>query len=420
MSSSAAEPSPTPGPDWNNWRSVTDWWFRPAIEAKTWLAAAYLAVGFLAALTWFVATIVVLSVALPLIIVAVGIPLTWLAFGLVDAMANVERRRALWVGVEIAPRPFASAPEGPARMWARLKDPNRWRQVAFMSSAFLVGALFFSVATATWMLPINVIGGVATGATASTVVLQLVFGVVMLGVAPRVTLQLARAYAKFTDWLLGPDPVIAMQQRVDTMARHRQEILDAVAEERRRIERNLHDGVQQRLVALGIDLGLAASKLPDDPDEASALIVDAREKTRTSIGELRVIGRGLHPAILEDRGLDAALSAVVSNAEIPITLSVAPGLRVPMDTEETAYFVAAEAVSNIMKHSRARAASVHIHDSEGCLHMEIHDDGRGGADMAKGSGLAGMSARVRGVDGRFDMSSPDGGPTILRVEIPHG
>lgn len=420
MSDTAAAPNPTPGPDWNNWRSVTDWWFRPAVEARTWLAAAYLAVGFLATLTWFVVAIVVLSVVLPLIVVAVGIPLTWLAFGLIDAMANVERRRALWVGVEIAPRPFASTPEGKARIWARLKDPARWRQVAFISSAFLVGALFFSLATAAWMLSVNVIVGIVTGATIGTVVLQSVLGVFMLGAAPRTTIQLARAFAKFTDWFLGPDPVIAMQERVDTLARHRQEILDAVAEERRRIERNLHDGVQQRLVALGIDLGLAASKLPEDPEAARALVVDAREKTRTSIGELRVIGRGLHPAILEDRGLDAALSAVVSNAEIPITLRIASGLRVPMDAEETAYFVAAEAVSNIMKHSRARAASVHIHDSEGCLHMEIHDDGRGGADMAKGSGLAGMSARVRGVDGRFDMSSPDGGPTILRVEIPHG
>lgn len=405
--------------DTSDVKDLALWWFGPVIERQTWAAAGYLAVGMFASIAWFVATVVMLSVSLPLLVVLIGFPLMFLSFGVIGAMAGVERRRARWIGVTIEPRPLRRSTSAMGWLWVRLGDPARWRQVAY----FLLGIVLWPVAAllalSLWGLAVQAVFSIFE-VNVITFVLQAVVGVALLGFAPRATVWLARAGAAVGGFLLGPDEATQLRQRVDDLSGQRDEILEAVAAERRRIERNLHDGVQQQLVALGIDLGLAAQKIDDDPAAASVLVDEARDKTRALIGELRTIGRGLHPAILEDRGLDAALSAVVSNARIPITLDVQPGLDLPVDTEETAYFVASEAVSNIMKHSGARVASIKIYDRGDVLHLSIHDDGRGGADQASGTGLAGMAARVGGVDGRFDLHSPAGGPTTLTIELPHG
>ncbi len=417
---SPALPPASTQPDWGDWRSVVGWWFGPLVRPATWAAAGYLTAGFFASMLWLAVVIVLLAISIPLVIVLIGLPLSWLAFAAIDAIARVERRRARWLSVEIGPRRRLVAEGRWPRLTVRLRDPARWRQAGFLFSGFFVAMIFFSLALAAWVLSVAVIGAYFAGVGVSTLGLQVILSVIMLGVAPRLTVGLAHGYARVTAWFLGPDQMMVMRQRVDTLAGHRQEILDAVADERRRIERNLHDGVQQRLVALGIDLGLASSKLPEDAAAAKVLVDAAREKARTSIGELRVIGRGLHPAILEDRGLDAALSAVVSDSVVPIALNIPAGLRVPVDVEETAYFVASEAISNIMKHSRARAASILVSDDGHSLIMSIHDDGTGGADMAHGSGLVGLAARVHGIDGRFDVVSPSGGPTTISVELPYG
>ncbi len=415
----AASSTRSTRPDWGDWRSVAEWWLGPVVQSETWTAAGYLAVCVLVSAVWFTATVTMLTVSLPLVIVVLGLPLVWLSFSSMESMAEVERRRARWIGLEIEPRSLRRAETRVSQPWTMLRDPARWRQAAFLVSGFVLAMLFFTTALVAWLTVVNAVWVVIWGGSLSAAATQILVAFLMVGIAPRLTVKLGLTYGRITMWFLGPDPVLVMQERIDTMALHRQEILDAVANERRRIERNLHDGVQQRLVALGIDLGLAVSKLPDDADAAKVLVEEAREKTRTSIGELRVIGRGLHPAILEDRGLDAALSAVVSNARVPIALSVPTGLRVPADIEETAYFVASEAISNIMKHSDAKAASIRVHSADGRLIMLIHDDGNGGADVSKGTGLAGMAARVHGIDGSFEISSPPGGPTTLVVELPY-
>ena len=407
------------GADWSDPRAVAEWWYRPVVERRTWNAVGYLAVGIPATLAWFVATVVVLAISLPLVLVAVGLVLCWFAFGLIDAMAGVERRRASWIDVDIEPRRLRVPTSGPSRLTVRLGDPARWRQVGYMLAAFVVAGVAFGVAATVWVTCLSAATAVLGGGGLGSLV-QMLAGVAALGAAPRVTVMIADLYARFTAWLLGPDPLAEMQDRVDTLSGQRSEILDAVADERRRIERNLHDGAQQRLVALGIDLGMAASKLDGDPDAARALVEEAREKARASLGELRGIGRGLHPAILEDRGLDAALSAVVADAAIPISLDVPSDLRLPIETEETAYFIASEAVTNMMKHSGARAGAIRVEDDGDRLRLSVYDDGCGGADVEKGTGLAGIAARVHGRDGTFDLSSPEGGPTILTVELGHG
>jgi len=202
------------------------------------------------------------------------------------------------------------------------------------------------------------------------------------------------------------------------LSSQRSEILDAVASERRRIERNLHDGVQQQLVAIGLDLGMAEQQIERDPARAKELIGNARSKVQGSIGELRQLGRGLHPAILEDRGIDAALSAVVSGSSIPISVQVDPGLELSTDVSETVYFVANEAIANVLKHANARVASVHVTKVAANVRATIHDDGVGGVDATRGTGIAGIRARVNAVDGTLSISSPPGGPTTLIAEIP--
>jgi signal transduction histidine kinase len=250
--------------------------------------------------------------------------------------------------------------------------------------------------------------------------LAVVVAAVVLGAAPRIAVFVARFKAEITAWFLGPDQLAAAEQRVTDLSIQRQDILDAVASERRRIERNLHDGVQQQLVAIGLDLGMADQQLDSDPARARELIGSAREKVRGSIGQLRQLGRGLHPAILEDRGIDAALSAVVSGSPIPISVHVDPGLGLSTDVAETVYFVASEAVTNVLKHAGARVASVHVTRVGTNVRVVVHDDGVGGVDVSKGTGVAGIRARVHGVDGTFAISSPAGGPTTVVVEIPVG
>ena len=246
----------------------------------------------------------------------------------------------------------------------------------------------------------------------------LVIAAAALGAAPRIAVFVAGFKAQITQWFLGVDELSEARARVDSLSTQRDDILEAVAVERRRIERNLHDGVQQQLVAIGLDLGMAEQQLDHHPDRARELILNAREKVRGSIGELRQLGRGLHPSVLADRGIDAALSAVVAGAPIPIAVHVDDDLDLPTDVAETVYFVVNEAIANVLKHSGARSAAIHVDRVAANVRTSIHDDGSGGVDPAKGSGIAGIRARVNAVDGTLTISSPPGGPTLIVAEIP--
>ncbi len=395
-------------------RTFAEWWFGPLVRSRTWVSAAYLLVGAVLGAVWFTAVVMMLAVSLPLVVVGVGVPLTVLSFRAVDALAAVERRRAEWVGEPIPPRPLAPVPPGLLRGFtARLADPNRWRQVAYFLSLLVAGPALFAVGTVAWSLLVE-----AASAGFGGVLLALL----LAGIAGRLTVLVGRVAHSFVAWFLGPDRTAALEARVDTLSEQRQEILDAVSAERRRIERNLHDGVQQQLVALGIDIGRAAARLDDDPAGARQLLDEARDKVRASVGELRTIGRGLHPAVLDDRGLDAALSSVVAGAPIPIHVSVDVVGEVPVEVAETAYYVANEAVANVLKHAQARVASIQLRtvtEPVPAVRLEVHDDGCGGATTAGGgTGLAGMAARVRGADGVFDVDSPTGGPTTITAVIP--
>ena len=195
-------------------------------------------------------------------------------------------------------------------------------------------------------------------------------------------------------------------------------VVDAADAERRRLERDLHDGTQQRLVSLAMNLGMARAQA-SSAEEAQQAIAEAHEAAKAALAELRDLIRGLHPAVLEDRGLDAALSGVAARMPIPVRLTVDGLARRPAPVvEAVAYFVVSEGLANIAKHAQASQAEVFVQRSGDRLHVIVTDDGVGGADPARGTGLAGLARRAQSVDGTFEVASPPGGPTVLSVDLP--
>jgi signal transduction histidine kinase len=195
-------------------------------------------------------------------------------------------------------------------------------------------------------------------------------------------------------------------------------VVDAADLERRRIERDLHDGAQQRLVSLALNLGLARETLTGVPDDAMRVIVEAHEEAKEALAELRTLIRGLHPAVLEDRGLDAALSGVAARVPLPVRLRVEVEPRASSTVEAVAYFVVSEALTNVVRHARAAEVDVEVARRGDLLRVTVRDDGAGGADPSAGTGLTGLARRVRSVDGAFRITSPAGGPTTVTVELP--
>ncbi len=209
-----------------------------------------------------------------------------------------------------------------------------------------------------------------------------------------------------------------LRARVEELRGSRARLVEAATHERRRLERNLHDGAQQRLVALSLTLRLAQGKLREDPDRSEGLLVAAQTELDLALGELRELARGIHPAILSDRGLTAALEALAGRAPIPVDLAESPGDRLPEAIEAAAYFVVAEALTNVVKYAHASHATVRVSRDNGAAVVEVADDGVGGADPGRGSGLSGLADRVAALDGQMRIESPAGAGTRLRAEIP--
>jgi signal transduction histidine kinase len=210
----------------------------------------------------------------------------------------------------------------------------------------------------------------------------------------------------------------ALRERVEHLRDARQRIVEAADAERRRIERDLHDGAQQRMVSVTLTLGLAESKLATDPDGAAELVAQARQEAQMAVKELRELARGIHPALLSERGLGPALEALASRAPVPVSVSPVPPVPICAAVESAAYFVTAEALTNVAKYARASRATVRLSVAEERLCVEVSDDGVGGADPEIGTGLRGLRDRVQALDGRLDILSPPGEGTTLSVELP--
>jgi signal transduction histidine kinase len=242
-------------------------------------------------------------------------------------------------------------------------------------------------------------------------------GIALLAAAPWLTAAVGTLDARAARALLGPSRAEELEHRVERLAETRAGVVDAADAERRRLERDLHDGTQQRLVSLAMRLGMARAGHPDAA-QANQIIAEAHEEAKAALLELRQLVRGLHPAVLEDRGLDAALSGVAARLPIPVRLTVDVPRRPSPTVEAVAYFVVSEGLTNIAKHAQASQAEVFVQRASDRLHIIVSDDGVGGADPARGTGLAGLAKRAASVDGTFDIASPPGGPTLLTVDLP--
>ena len=336
------------------------------------------------------------------------------------------------LGVEITAPPRGAAGSWalrPVRAW---RAPATWRQLGYHLLALVGGTVGGVLVAACWSAPVLAVAwfagllgdgpGVLAGLAAA------LLSVAMLLAAPWVARGVARADEAAARVLLGPSRGEELAVRVETLARSRAEIVAATDAERRRIERDLHDGTQRRLVSLAMHLGMARASLTDAPEPVRQVIEQAHDEATEALAELRQLVRGLHPAVLDDRGLDAALSGIAANAPLPVRLRVDVATRCAPAVEAVAYFVVSEALTNVAKHADATHAEVSVERTSDRLHVVITDDGHGGATLSPagtppdggGTGLRGLTQRAAAVDGTLTVESPPGGPTVITVELPCG
>ena len=372
-----------------------------------------------------------------LIPVWIGLPLVLWSFALVRAFAGVHRRRAARVLGAPVERPYR--PVEPGGPFARLKrvgrDPATWRDLVWLALnatvglvlrllvvAMLLAAVGGFVLPLIWRdLPHPVAPfwiGVVRVADQFSANLVAVEGALVLLLWWLVTPSLMRADAWLSRWLLAPTERSRLARRVDELAETRAVSIDSQAAELRRLARDLHDGVQARLVALGMSLGMAEEAVATDPAVARDLLAEAKLATGTALAELRDVVRGIHPPVLADRGLDGAVRALALRTPLPTEVETDLGGRLPPPVESAAYFAVAEALTNVIKHSGASRSWVRMRHTGGVLSIVVGDDGDGGADPARGSGLEGIRRRLAPFDGTLDLASPPGGPTVLTMELP--
>ncbi|MFF5005969.1 sensor histidine kinase [Streptomyces phaeochromogenes] len=369
---------------------------RFAYDRHTWKEIAHLLANLPVSLVGFTYVVTVLFTGAFLTLTVIGFPL--LAAGLMGArqLGKLERGRARGLlGVRVdEPSPLPLRGQGGffAQLWMSLKDPVGWRTVLYEFMRLPWGLVTFTV--------------------------TLVSLFVLWPVLPYIARGLANADRAMVRGLLSPSD--ELERRIAELESDRGVVVDTAAADLRRIERDLHDGAQARLVNLAMGLGLAKEKLLEgQADETVAAMVDeAHGEVKLALQELRDLARGIHPAVLTDRGLDAALSSVASRCTVPVKVTADLPTRPAAAIEGIAYFTVSELLQNVSKHSGARSASVDVWRSDSRLLIQVWDDGRGGAALDGGTGMAGLADRLGAVDGLFVIDSPVGGPTTITAELP--
>ncbi|MFE4367887.1 sensor histidine kinase [Streptomyces sp. NPDC056835] len=312
------------------------------------------------------------------------------------------------------------------RLRLSLTDPGTWRDARWLPLQIIITLLFCAVAILVWVVGLLVDGlnmGVG-GAVARR--REDMYGTPAKPRTPLVLHRLgtlADTQAAWSAALLRPKPSARLVDRIAELSESRAGAVEAHSAELRRIERDLHDGVQAQLVALSMRIGLAKQLVRTNPDAALARLDEAQSGLESTLADLRHVVRTVHPPVLTDRGLAGAVRALAASSEIPVEMGLGPvenSFRLPAAVEAAAYFVVAEALTNIRKHSGATQASVRFTRGNGILRVVVADNGRGGADEHEGSGLIGIRRRVAALDGTASLTSPLGGPTKLKVELPCG
>ena len=362
----------------------------------------------------------------------------------VRRLANVTRRLSgVWCGVPI-PVPYrASAERGPGGTWRRfgrvsgrlLTEPATWRDLLWMTVDPLAGCLLA-------IIPITVIGygvfGVVMPAIWSPIVraggnewyafihltdafsgaLCVPLGIGFIALGLWITPLFLRWYGRLAHSMLAPTKQAALEQQVAHLSESRAEVVDTGAAEIRRIERDLHDGAQARLVAMGMTLSAAEQVLDENPDAARALLLEARDASAKALTELRGLVRGIHPPVLADRGIGEAVRALAMDSPLNVRVTNELSGRPPAPVESAAYFAVSELLANVSKHAGAHQVWVDMRHEHGLLRIDVGDDGRGGADPGRGTGLRGIERRLSAFDGILALSSPPGGPTVATMELP--
>ena len=409
----------------------------PVVSAQTWLAVIHLMAG---VVTGALAFGLIVGLALvgigTLWLFLIGLPILVAALWLGLQFGRAERARFLvTLGVRIPPAPVPVNPGGGRfrRMWGVLTARGAWRHTGYALIRLPLSLAEMIIVTALWSFALAMLGLPLFGwllirlqwhvnaglPHPLTVAVAVLLGLIVLPVAPRVTLALAAADTAVARYLIGPGSQTDLTERIGELETSRARAVGSAEAERRRIERDLHDGAQQRLVSLAMNLGRARARFDDDPEGARAIVDQAHAEAKEALAELRNLVRGVHPPVLADRGLDAAISGLAALSPVPVTVRASLTARPSTSAEAIAYFVVAEALTNVAKHARATRAEVVASRHGDVLRVVIRDDGIGGADP-QGQGLAGLADRLSGVDGRLSVRSPAGGPTVIEAELPCG
>ncbi|HEY2794928.1 MAG TPA: histidine kinase [Micromonosporaceae bacterium] len=384
-----------------------------AVARGLWLASTAMVIG----LPLLIASVV----AMALVSVELGEEATPAATRAVRAFTDAQRHRAWrWSGVRIE-RPYRTNADRDG--WRPLlHDPGTWRDLAFLLVNVPLG-MFFG------LLPLCLAGQVVFGLVAGPIVwgvsgstspfwpMDIPIALVSAGLLVWLGPWLLRRHALIAATLLAPTRG-ELAERVNRLRASRDDVVDTSAAELRRIERDLHDGAQARLVALGMTIGLAERLVRDDPEAAVTLLAEARDTNGQALTDLRDLVRGILPPVLADRGLDGAVRALVATLPIPVAVDVEAG-AIDQPVEAALYFAIAESLANVVKHSEATRAWVRVR-SGARLTATVGDNGHGGASESAGGGLAGIGRRLDAFDGRLEITSPAGGPTMVVMEIPCG
>ncbi len=425
-------PDATPAPD------AVDEPVAPPVRNIGVVPTASLLTGAAIATVWFWIPLTILIIGVSSIPSGIGFALSVVVFVyLMRGVEHFERVRSeavFGLGIGVPPRrisPYSGIQRWLHQLWLDISSARLWKATAHhylrMTYDMLATGIALALLAFTFLGPAAAIAIRQSDDDAGLSFLSpplawlLAFVAVVAAVA---ILVFAPAVDAVIDrWLLSPSPTAALQYQVSALADARQGAVSSAQTERHRIERDLHDSVQSRLVSLAMTIGLAQTKLDTDLPSAKQLIAEAHDDAKNALVELRNVVRGIAPTILSDRGLDAAMSAVVQRSAVPTTLNVHLPRRLPDEVESVAYFVVAEALTNIAKHANATHAvvTVRLDESANQLYVTVFDDGRGGASITtdeNATGLRGLEERVRAAHGTFTVSSPATGPTIITAVLP--
>jgi signal transduction histidine kinase len=395
------------------------------IHPQTWYANGSIILGFIVATFAFGVILTLISTGLTILLAGIGV--LFIAAGIEGSrlVARIERWRT-FVGEDRHPVPH---PYRPLRgsildiLRAEFADEARWRDLLYVAIDFPLAAFEFLVVGLAWAAALTLLTLPAWFDAPGVVPplwLASVAGLLLLFVAASLSQGVIALHRQVVTGLLCTSESRELRRQVETLRESRSAVIDVEANELSRIERDLHDGAQQRLVMLSIDLGLATERIDTDPEGAKELVRASQGQAREALAEIRRLVRGIAPSILLDRGLVPAIESITGHGPIRTTIrsELAAGERLPPALERTAYFVVSESLANVAKHSGATSCEVGVRRQGDTLVVEVSDDGRGGAAVESGGGLAGLASRVAGVDGTLTVTSPPGGPTLVRAEIP--